>query len=224
MTVSATVIGMGVGNWLVDHTGFRGRESLWLTAVVLLGVATVGTVLSLIIRRVPSANPARRFPWNAAACTVRDLRTLASNRPLFRVALGIVFFWSVGALAQLNIDQFAAEGGALNETAKVPLLFALVIGVGAGSVAAGVWSAGRVELGILPLGALGIALSSMTLCLVPGTVIDPQARWTAGFLCACGLLFLLGSSADCSRCRWKPTCSTVAPRPREVRSWRPIIS
>jgi acyl-[acyl-carrier-protein]-phospholipid O-acyltransferase/long-chain-fatty-acid--[acyl-carrier-protein] ligase len=101
----------------------------------------------------------------------------------------------VGALAQLNIDQFAAEGGALNETAKIPLLVALIAGVGVGSVLAGIWSAGRVELGILPLGAFGVAISSMLLFVVEGTIIDPATAVTAGFVWACALLFALGSSA-----------------------------
>jgi len=194
-TVSATVIGMAVGNWLSDSTGFRGTENLALSAAVLIGVAIVGTLLSLIVRRLPAANVARSIPSNPLAQTWRDLMTLASNRPLLRVALGIVFFWSVGALAQLNIDQFAAEGGALTETAKVPLLVALVMGVGFGSVLAGVWSAGRVELGILPLGAFGISISAMLLFLVQGTILDPTTAMTAGFVIACVLLFLLGTSA-----------------------------
>ena len=113
----------------------------------------------------------------------------------FAWRLASVFFWSIGGLAQLNIDQFAAEGGALKETSKVPLLFSLVIGVGLGSVLAGVWSHGRVELGILPLGAFGIALTSMMVFLVQGTIFDPESIWTTKFILACVLLFLLGSSA-----------------------------
>ncbi len=194
-TVAATVIGMGVGNWLSASTGYRGRDNLALSAAVLIGVAVVGTILSLLIRRLPIANPDRPIPWNAPAQTWRDLRTLASHRPLLRVALGIVFFWSVGALAQLNIDQFAAEGGALSETDKVPLLAALVAGVGCGSVMAGVWSAGRVELGILPLGALGISICAMLLFVVQGTILDPGGALTVGFVFACLLLFGLGASA-----------------------------
>ncbi|MEO2023620.1 MAG: MFS transporter, partial [Pirellulaceae bacterium] len=146
-TVVATVVGMALGSWLAQITGFRGQEHWQWSAITLLSLAVIGTLLSLLIRPVPAANPDRTFPWNAFSQTYRDLRTLASNGPLLRVALGIVFFWSVGGLAQLNIDQFASEGGGLIETDKVPLLFCLILGVGVGSVLAGVWSGGRVELG-----------------------------------------------------------------------------
>ena len=194
-TVSATVIGMAIGNWLSDETGHRGLNNLGLSAGVLLGIAVVGTVLSLVIRPLQVADASRTFPWNAVAQTVRDLRTLSVNRALFRVALGVVFFWSVGSLAQLNIDQFAAEGGALTESAKVPLLVCLVFGVGFGSVLAGIWSGGRVELGILPLAAFGIAFWSLMLFTVQGTIIQPETAPTFGFVCACVFLFFLGSSA-----------------------------
>lgn len=194
-TVSATAVGMGLGSWLSEVTGFRGKERLAISAAVLIGVAVAGALFSLLIKRLPVANPSRTFPWNAFTQTYRDLRTLAENRALLRVAIGIVFFWSIGALAQLNIDQFAAEGGALDETSKVPLLLFLVFGVGFGSVLAGVWSAGRVELGILPMGAFGIATTSMLLFVVQGTIISPAATLTFGFAVACLLLFVLGTSA-----------------------------
>ncbi len=63
-------------------------------------------------------------------------------------------------LAQLNIDQLADEGRRRSnaESAKSPLLLALIAGVCIGSVLAGIWSGDHVELGILPLGAFGVAL------------------------------------------------------------------
>ena len=194
-TVVATVVGMAVGSWLSQITGFRGHEHWEWSGITLLTIAVIGTLLSLLIRPVPAANPERTFPWNTFKQTYRDLQTLASNGPLLRVALGIVFFWSVGGLAQLNIDQFASEGGGLVETDKIPLLFCLILGVGVGSVLAGVWSGGRVELGILPLGAFGIAVSSMLIFTVQDTIIDPTSPWNPGMIWACFLLFSLGASA-----------------------------
>src|SRR5262249_30879782 len=103
---------------------------------------------------------------------------------------------SLGALAQINIDQFAFDHGATQQTQVAPLLIALVIGMGAGSVLAGLWSGGRVELGILPIGALGIVLSSVLLFLGEGEIIHPQTdHWTASYVWACIFLGLLGVSA-----------------------------
>ena len=98
-------------------------------------------------------------------------------------------------MAQLNIDQFVAEGGPAQETDKIPLLLSLVAGVGAGSVLAGIWSAGRVELGILPLGAGGMAVASVALFTVSGAIIGPAGAVTSALVLACVFLFLLGVSA-----------------------------
>ena len=132
-TVSATVIGMAGGSWLSRASGLYGKERWWLSAVVVLAHRHRGVHRELADPEVAGSQSQSAFSLGCRrAQTWRDLRTLASNRPLLRVALGVVFFWSVGALAQLNVDQFAAEGGALHETDKVPLLIALVVGVGVG--------------------------------------------------------------------------------------------
>ena len=198
-TVSATVIGMAVGGYLKDKTGLYGLENLWMSASVLLGVAIVGTVCSGMIRRLTVANLNRTFPWDAPVQTIRDIGILAKSRPLLRVTLGIVFFWSVGALAQLNLDKFSTESGGIAESHRTPFLVCLVLGVGVGSVLAGIWSRGHVELGLLPLGAAGIAGVSMLLFTVHTSIIHPNPdttlQITSGLVWACVLLFLLGSSA-----------------------------
>lgn len=191
-TVISAAIGTAVGNWLATATGEMGQERWWLSASVLVGTAIAGWGASLLIAYLPVANPRRTFPWDAAQQTIRDLRELFRRKDIFRVALGIMFFWSLAGLAQLNIDQFAAEGGTTRQTQVIPLLIALVVGVGLGSVLAGVWSGGRVELGILPLGAGGLAMTAFLLFTVEGTLVDPGVDWTASYIAASFLLFLLG--------------------------------
>ncbi len=194
-TVVATVVGMAVGCILADLVEVDFARGVVVSAVVLVGVAVVGWVFSLMIARLAAANPARAFPWNAATQVYRDVRKLTSSRPLFRVALGLMFFWAVGSLAQQNIDQFAFVNGATKQVEIVPLLLSLVAGVGLGSVLAGLWSGGRVELGILPLGAGGVAVSAMLLFTVPGDLIDTAASMTPSYVFAGVLLFALGVSA-----------------------------
>lgn len=194
-TVMATVVGMAEGNLLADAVRENFGRGVLLSAAALLSVAGVGWLASLLIARLPAANPARTFPWDAVRQTWRDVRRLGRSRALLRVALGVMFFWSVGALAQLNIDQFAFEGGAREQADIVPLLLALVAGVGIGSVLAGLWSGGHVELGILPLGAGGVAINALLLFTVPDPLITPGAAWTGNYVWAGVLLFLLGVSA-----------------------------
>src|SRR6185295_10155531 len=98
-----------------------------------------------------------------------------------------------------------------NETDKVPLLVALILGVCVGSVLAGLCSGDHVELGLVPLGALGIAIASVLLFTVPATLFDPEATQSNGLIWACFLLFMLGTSAglfsvplDAAMQHWSP--------------------
>ena len=110
VTVIATTVGMVGGNWLTTAMGDQGQERWWLAALVLIGVSLAGVLASLLIKRLPMANPQRHFPWDAASQTIRDVQTLARDRAMLWVALGIMFFWSLAMMAQLNIDQFAFQG------------------------------------------------------------------------------------------------------------------
>ncbi|QDU27308.1 Bifunctional protein Aas [Anatilimnocola aggregata] len=193
--VFATVVGMVVGSMLADWTKPKGLEHWELTAAVLVGTAVVGTLTSLLIPKIAAANPNLKFPWSFPAQTFRDLQLLWNQPALFRVALGILFFFSIGSLAQLNIDQLATEGGGTTETAKVPLLIALIAGVCVGSVLAGIWSGDHVELGLLPLGALGMAIGSILLFTVPGHIFEAGSNIPGGLVWACALLCFLGTSA-----------------------------
>ena len=197
VTVVATAVGMAIGNVLSDWTTTTLPEGIWLPSLVLIGFAVVGWLVSLPIMSQGAANPQRLFPWNIVGQTWKDIRTLSSHAALLRVALGIAFFWAVGALAQLNIDQYAFEGGATQQGDIVPFLIALIVGVSLGSVIAGVWSGDHVELGILPLGAGGVAISSLLLYLVEGALFNPELHSgvTLRYSAACFFLFLLGFSA-----------------------------
>ncbi len=194
-TVTAAAVGTAVGNWLVVATGKFGVERLWISALVLIGVAAAGWIASLLIMPLKPANPKRAFPWDMGRETIRDLKILGHDRALLRVAFGIMFFWTLAMLANLNIDQFAFEGNVTRQTQVTALLGSLIVGVGIGSVLAGVWSGGKVELGILPIGAGGLALFSFLLYTVEGTLVGPAGAYTLHYVAACAFLMFLGISS-----------------------------
>ncbi len=193
VSMAAIILGCVAGNWLYAQTKPAGQESWWIFATALLGVAICGLVTSLFIGRLPSANPARTFSWNPVGQTIRDIRMLASRRSLFLVALGGAYFWALGALLQLNIDQFATTHLHVGQKLVGPMLAALTLGIGGGAVLAGFISRGRVELGLVPFGGLGIAVASIALAFVPGVAEGESAGVSYGVSCA--LLALLGISA-----------------------------
>ena len=195
VTVIAVTVGTIVGNLLAEVVKSQGSTGVGIAGLVMVSVAAIGLLASFMILPLPIANQSRRFPWDAARQTWRDLKVLAADTAMLRIAIGIMFFWSLAMLAQVNIDQFAEQGGTTKQTQVVPLLMALIIGVGLGSVLAGIWSSGRVELGILPLGAGGLAVSAVLLFTVQGQLYNPDDKWTTSYLVASGLLFSLGMFA-----------------------------
>ncbi len=177
-------------------SGAPGWEALALPAACLVGIAVLGTLMSLAITRLPAANPSRRVSFNPVTDAWQSFRLLAGNTPLLRCALGIAFFWLLASLAQMNIDPYGDLVLGLEKEEIGPLLAILVGGVGLGSVLAGIWSRGHVELGIVPLGAAGIAVSSLLL-FAAGNSVDPAVPATAqhSYYWSCLWLFLLGISA-----------------------------
>jgi acyl-[acyl-carrier-protein]-phospholipid O-acyltransferase/long-chain-fatty-acid--[acyl-carrier-protein] ligase len=201
-TVFAIVIGSVAGGVLYTLTTpvaaagqaavLPGRHMWWISAVSLIGVAVAGLAASLLISPLKSANPTRPFPWNAPRQTLRDLALLMSMRPLLRAALGCTAFMCLGALAQMTVDPFVITELEAGQAHVGVLLAVLVVGVGAGSVLAGIWSGGRIELGLVPLGAGTIALGAILLSAVPPPgeqVFSPAYFWS------CTWLFTLGIGA-----------------------------
>ena len=194
VSMAAIIIGTIAGGVLYDRTGPVGRDHWWISASALLGVAVLGWLASLMIGPLRRANPARRFPWNLAEQTVRDMAALRAQRPLFLAATGSAYFWALGMLSQVNIYLFARKVLFVPQEQDVGILLGvLTVGIGGGAVLAGIWSRGKVELGLVPLGAAGIAVTSMMLSTVPGGTVDHPAA--GGFYWACFWLLTLGMTA-----------------------------
>ncbi len=161
-TIIAIVIGSIAGGYLYELTD-HGQSRIWIAGLAGVGVATCGWLVSMLIHRLPAADPQRKFPINPAAETIRDLRLLGKDRGILRVALGIAFFWSLASMAQINIDTYVLNLLSLEQKNVGQFLAVLTIGVGCGNILAGWLSAGKVELGLVPLGALAIAISAVVL-------------------------------------------------------------
>ena len=108
---------------------------------------------------------------DSPADVIASIKTFLTRSLSIATAAGIVFFWALAAIAQLNVDQFAFESGAKSQGQIVPLLVALVGGIGLGSMIAGKLSTrgiedgSRVDLGFVPLGAIVMAVGCFALAM-----------------------------------------------------------
>jgi acyl-[acyl-carrier-protein]-phospholipid O-acyltransferase / long-chain-fatty-acid--[acyl-carrier-protein] ligase len=139
------------------------RNEQWVSGIILIGLAIFGFFSCLGIAKIPAANPQKKFNWFFPPEIWRQLRAMRGDRPLWLALIGNTYFNFIGALLLLNLFFYGADVLHVDET-KIGLLnVALALGIGFGSVAAGYLSGGKIEYGLVPLGAFGFALFSALL-------------------------------------------------------------
>jgi acyl-[acyl-carrier-protein]-phospholipid O-acyltransferase/long-chain-fatty-acid--[acyl-carrier-protein] ligase len=139
------------------------RTELWIPGVILIALALVGFTTCLGITKIPAANPAKKFNLNFPAEIWRQLKIMRGDRPLWLALIGNTFFNFIGALMLLNLFFYGANVLHVDETKIGLLTVALALGIGLGSVAAGYLSGGKIEYGLVPLGAFGLSIFSALL-------------------------------------------------------------
>ncbi len=177
-TFVAIVLGTSIGGLVFAAW----RDTPEVIAAVLLAIALAGSLLSL---RIPETGAGRSMqpmlwaPWSEVILGVHRLRT---NRTLWMAAIGTVFFWFLGALLQMALLPHAQTTLLVNDTAATQLYTAMAIGIGTGSLLAGRLSGNQIELGLVPLGSLGLAVFGLLLAAVA-----PSYWLSAAVLAALGL-------------------------------------
>ena len=98
-------------------------------------------------------------------------------------------------LCNLNIYRLRQRGTCSSVSSKTPasLLGVLTLGIGGGAMLAGLCSRGKVELGLVPFGSVGIAVTSMLLAAVPGGSAGHPA--VSGYYWSGFWLLMLGLTA-----------------------------
>ncbi|MGL6194515.1 MAG: 1-acyl-sn-glycerol-3-phosphate acyltransferase, partial [Thermoguttaceae bacterium] len=127
----------------------------------------------------------------------RDLADLFSYRYLFWIAIASAFFWGLAALSGTNIDKFATQFLCVKQEYVGLLAATLSIGIGVGAVLCGLLSRGRIELGLVPIGAFGIGVFLIFLGFNPspnGNGIQ-ESVFTVSFIYAAVMLFIMGACA-----------------------------
>jgi acyl-[acyl-carrier-protein]-phospholipid O-acyltransferase/long-chain-fatty-acid--[acyl-carrier-protein] ligase len=152
-TFVAIILGTSAGSVMF---GFWSGALHWI-ALVLIAFALAGWIASFRIAHVPAPSSRKRFRLSPWAEVATGLTHLYRDQSLWFTVLGITCFWFLGALVQMDIILYGKELMGLDEL-KIGLFGAyFAIGIGIGSLAAGRLSGERVELGLVPWGALGIA-------------------------------------------------------------------
>jgi acyl-[acyl-carrier-protein]-phospholipid O-acyltransferase/long-chain-fatty-acid--[acyl-carrier-protein] ligase len=156
LTFIGIILGTFAGGWMAE--GLVHRE-VW-SGILLAVLAGVGLLASIGIARVPAADPSRKFNFNIPGEILTQMRMMKQDRDLWRANWGHMAFFFIATLAQINLALYAQKIFYLRPTEQAWLQAALSLGIGAGSVVAGKLSRGRIEYGLIPVGAGLMALAS----------------------------------------------------------------
>jgi len=158
-TFVAIVAGTAAGGYLFENL----QDRLWIVGLVVVAVAVVGTGLSFRIPHVAPAAPGRSIslnPWREIGAGLESLRR---NRVLWQTVIGISYFWFLGALLQLVMVLFGKQTMGLSPERVALLMTFSAFGIAAGSLAAGRLSGDKVELGLAPIGSIGMGVFAIAL-------------------------------------------------------------
>lgn len=158
-TFVAILLGNVVGGLIVAMPEV-GHQNVALACV---GLAVLGRLMAARIPRVPATDPDLKINWNPVAETWRNLKLAHGNTVVFRSLLGISWMWFFGAVFLSQFPSFAKD--VLHGDAHVASLLLVVfsVGVGTGSLLCEILSRRHVEIGLVPLGAIGMSVFAMDL-------------------------------------------------------------
>jgi acyl-[acyl-carrier-protein]-phospholipid O-acyltransferase/long-chain-fatty-acid--[acyl-carrier-protein] ligase len=160
-TFLAAISGTVIGAYLSD--AFAGRQEI--SGFIFLGCSVVGLITSLGISKVPAADPTRKFKFNFLTDLWAQGKLMRQDRVLWLAVAGNTYFFFLAALLQFDIVFYGRDLLHLSATHGGFLQASIAIGIGLGSLAAGYLSGGKIEYGLIPLGATGITVFGFLLAL-----------------------------------------------------------
>jgi 1-acyl-sn-glycerol-3-phosphate acyltransferase len=177
-TFIAILLGTIAGGLLAPGAGAETNDAV---AVAMIGVAVLMYVCARRIPRAEPTDPGLKINFNPLTATWQVIRFAAKTRAIFLSLLGISWFWLVGALILAQLPSYARNVLGGDQSVYTLLLAAFSLGVALGSLCCEKLSGHKVEIGLVPLGSIGI-----TVCLLDLYFEQPHAAaaasplgWTA---------------------------------------------
>lgn len=125
-------------------------------AVVLFAIA--GYLSSRSIPFAAAGDPSISFKWQPYRQTKATLAIIRQDHTIFWCVIAISWFWFLGAVYLTQFPNFTQIHLRGNEAAVSFLLALFSIGIALGSLTCDKLSNNRIDIGIVPIGSVGISL------------------------------------------------------------------
>ncbi|PMS15398.1 glycerol acyltransferase [Trinickia dabaoshanensis] len=158
-----TFVAILIGTIIGGAAAGAPEHGAWVLAGVCLLVALAGRYISSGVPVSPASQPELRINWNPFTETWRNLALARTNRTVFLSLLGISWLWFVGATFLTSFFNYAKDVLSANPDVVTVLLATFSLGIGTGSLLCERLSKRRVEIGLVPLGSIGISVFALDL-------------------------------------------------------------
>ncbi len=132
-------------------------------AAACMVLAVLGRLIAQAVPVLPATDPALKINWNPVSETLRNLAMAREQPAVFRSMLGISWMWFFGAVFLSQFPSFSKEVLHGNEQVASLLLVVFSIGIAIGSLLCETLSRRQVEIGLVPIGAIGMSIFSIDL-------------------------------------------------------------
>ena len=151
-------------------------------AVACVALALAGRLVAQGVPPAPATDPGLVINWNPVTETWRNLKLAHGNIVVFRSLLGISWMWFFGAVFLSQFPSFAKEVLHGNEQVASLLLVVFSIGIGTGSLLCEVLSRRHVEIGLVPLGAIGMSVFAIDLYFASSSLPPAEVMGLGAFV------------------------------------------
>jgi MFS family permease len=131
--------------------------------IAVIVVACLGYWASRGIPALTAGAPDLKISFNIPVQIARIMRDAHENRTVFYSVMGISWFWFVGITYMTQLPNFVRYELGGDQQVYVLLLAMFSIGIGAGSFLCEKLSGRLVEIGLVPIGSLGLTLFGIDL-------------------------------------------------------------
>jgi 1-acyl-sn-glycerol-3-phosphate acyltransferase len=158
--------------------GIEAPWPVWVAGAALV-VAVLGWLASLRIPEAEAVDPDLEINWNVATETVRNLRFINENRTVLNSVLGISWFWFFGATILVQVPSYSQNVLGGDERVMAFLLGLFIVGISTGSLLCEKLSGRDVEIGLVPLGSIGLTVFAIDLFFASPAVPTPDLTVSA---------------------------------------------
>jgi acyl-[acyl-carrier-protein]-phospholipid O-acyltransferase / long-chain-fatty-acid--[acyl-carrier-protein] ligase len=153
--IVGTVTGATMAEKLSDHEVYAGYA--------LIALSLIGLLTSLGISKVPAASPGKKLQLNFLGDLWKQIQFMRKDRQLYLAVLGNTYFWFLGSLLFSTIVVYGPDVLHIGHAKTGYLNATLAIGIGIGSMVAGLLSGNKIEYGLIPLGSIGMTCTGLVL-------------------------------------------------------------